>query len=713
MSDAYWKTPQEWAWLTLDGLPQTKRRMNAMAERETWQSLGSDYARKRAGRGGGWEYHLNCLPEAAKQDFLNRERAIIAQADLQKKEKSEAAIMSRVATDLTARLKQVMEARNTILIELSKRAILQKSYDRMLDEFLAEAKSGAMPAELIEVLYMASDRRKNTIPSKRSIYYWKKTKESEGVTALAPKRAPQQLKQETPEYLGAFLRYYAHPTKPTIAQALRKMAASLDNDEDAPTYDQVSRALKALKGTNRWLDAYRGREGSLQLKARLAFTRRSTEGMEPTEIYTADGKTFDAEIAHPMHGKAFKPEVTWVLDVATRKCVGWSAGLAESAEAVADALRHAAEKNGIPAIFYTDRGKGYKNKRIGNEAYGLAARLGTTMTYSLPYNSQARGLMERAHKTVLNDLARTFVTYLGKDMDRQASQKVHKQSRKELKEFGESKTLPSWAQFTDDLGKAIEEYNDRPHSALKLRDSVTGKMRRASPNEYWNHLCKEGFEPFRVQADESDDLFRPHKKASCRRCEIAFNTNRYFSIALSPFHGQTVFIGYDMHDASKIWVHEIEKLDGKEVPGRLIAHAEFAGNETRYMPKSMTDTAKETRAKGRLKRHDAKRGEILEEANPMPFIPQVVIPTPSIDMPMSEQIVEPAQHVDEIEPANKPLVFSSDVELAQWAAKNPTEVNERQLQVIYNMMRRSSGMEILEYSGVDINALRNLVKDVA
>ena len=73
-----------------------------------------------------------------------------------------------------------------------------------------------------------------------------------------------------------------------------------------------------------------------------------------------------------------------MLDVVTRKIVGWSVGLAENTVVVAEALRRACESHGIPAIFYSDRGPGYRNRQIDHATLGLCARLGITTTHSLP-----------------------------------------------------------------------------------------------------------------------------------------------------------------------------------------------------------------------------------------------------------------------------------------------------------------------------------------
>ena len=82
----------------------------------------------------------------------------------------------------------------------------------------------------------------------------------------------------------------------------------------------------------------------------------------PLPFYTADGHTFDAEIEHPLTGKPFRPEITTVVDVYTRKVVGWSIDLNERTNSVYTALAMSIKTHGIPAIWYVDNGKGFNNK---------------------------------------------------------------------------------------------------------------------------------------------------------------------------------------------------------------------------------------------------------------------------------------------------------------------------------------------------------------
>lgn len=64
-----WWTPEALAEAGLPDLPTTKRRINAMADRLGWR-LFPNKARKRDGRGGGWEYHWTLLPSRAQKHLI-------------------------------------------------------------------------------------------------------------------------------------------------------------------------------------------------------------------------------------------------------------------------------------------------------------------------------------------------------------------------------------------------------------------------------------------------------------------------------------------------------------------------------------------------------------------------------------------------------------------------------------------------------------------
>ena len=480
----------------------------------------------------------------------------------------------------------------------------------------------------------------------------------------------------------------------------------------------MRRCLKKLDRREGTQARHRGREGTQAIKARHAYVIRDTSGLLPTSVYTADGKTFDAEIQHPDHGRPFRPEITSILDVATRKCVGWSAGLAENAHDVRDALRVSVEWNGVPAIFYVDRGPGFKNDGLDNELTGFCGRLGITKMHSLPYNSQARGIIERFNGPVYTKLAKGFETYVGADMDRQARQLAFKRTRRDLTEVGTSSLLPTWDEFLRAVGEAIDAYNDTPHDGLTRRDA-SGRKVTLSPNQAWDRAEQDGFEAVRLSSHEIDDLFRPYVRRRTRRAMVEFLTNRYFHLDLEPYDGLDVLVGHDVHDASKVWVREIDVVNGAEQPGRLIAVADFEGNKTRYVPLSAEQAAIEKRAAARLRRLDAHRDEIEAEANPHRFLSQtaqsplsIVQPPVTIDASADAALSSPPSSVEAsipraVDPDARPH-FSDDDGFCRWCEAHPDRMTEKDRAHLQSMLRSKRAREFLRVHGHDLDALAKL-----
>jgi putative transposase len=339
----------------------------------------------------------------------------------------------------------------------------------------------------------------------------------------------------------------------------------------------------------------RGRMLDRELKAKLPFKRRTFEELVPLDVVSADGHTFDAEVRHPHHGRPFRPEITTVVDIATRKIIGWSVGLAESAIVVADAYRHSVLTHGVPGLFYADNGSGYANAQVR----GLMERIGTTMTNSLPYSSQARGVIERLQRTLWVEMsAKRLPTYIGKDMDRQAKQIIYKHTRK----VEDSTALLPWETFLAFVDAAVAAYNAKPHSTLgKLRDEATRRVRHLTPGEVWQGFVAQGWAA-QATVEHMEDLM-PQEIRQVDRGELNLFGNTYFSRELKEWHGCKVRIAYDVHDAARVWVRTLE--------GILICEAGFEANATRYFPETVVEQANYARLQGQLKRLEEKAGRLL------------------------------------------------------------------------------------------------------
>lgn len=569
-----WFTAQELA--GLPGLPTTDRNVRLMAKREGWEGQG------RLGS-KAVEYSLAMLPAEAQAALLARlvsdEAPQAAPIEAQEIVLRDTVSASRLTDDqrnvMTARLVFVRE------IERMSQAVSQQ---RAIMTLVGLARDGKLTPYLAARIERANDRKtSDRTLSERTLKRWLSDFRKHGEAALAPARRKSD--QGVPVWAGDFLLCYQRPTKPAVERAFAEFSKKYQGDR--PSIHQVRRFLDKLSPEAR----ERGRYSPQELKAFKPFRRRTTKNLLPGDVYTADGHKFDAEVINPRTGKPFRPEVTTTLDVRTRRVLGVSVGETENSIDVMHSLRDAIERGGMFALFYVDNGSGFANDAVRE----VVDRLGGTMTHALPYNSQARGLIERAHQTIWVATAKKLPSYIGADMDKHAGTKVHRISRQQLRDHGSTRLIPTLTEFMDVASVEIEDYNNRPHRGLeKMRDPQTGRMRHMSPNEAWEAARANGWEPILAPPELVGDLMRPQVVRRTHRGEIEWDGNCYFLNELRHIHGEEVRIAYDVHDARRIWVRTME--------GELIGEAMLDGNADDYIPLNRIEKAREKLAQGKLKR---------------------------------------------------------------------------------------------------------------
>ena len=599
------------------------RNISLRAKREGWQS------RPRSGRGGGFEWLVSSMPE--------KTRLVIAYAV--KPTYDAPATVAAPALPNTAPLRHLSEKeRNTVVARLAfvreiERLALVSSYKAAISSLALASLQGTLPARLAGLVPFANaryGRGESRGLSERSLYEWRAVYAEKGEAGLIP-RHPQKV-MTPPAWLHLFLKFWQRPQKPSIAQAHEEFAGACQsiitgvntnlpvdlNVTDTQRFllnaaaELQKSGIPSIYAVRRWLQkiALPEREAGRRTGNALLHLRphklRLTDDLLPTDVYTADGTTADVEVLHPYNGQPFKPELTFVVDVATRRVVGVSVALAEDKFTILDALRMACCAGGIPAIFYTDNGPGYKNKLMLAEGVGMLERLGIEKADAIPGRPQGKGLMERTVQTLTRRLCKQFASCTTYDMDPDAAHKVFKLSRKQIKETGTSGYQPSWQEFLDALKRRVAQYNATPHRGLPRFVDGTGKRRNYSPDEYWATFTAQNWEPVTVSDDLREELFMPAEQRQVRNGWITFYNAKYFSFELADFHGERVQVRYDIWDPSKVYVWTLD--------GRKICTAELNGNAMPYFPKSRIQAGRDKREKAQVQRLEKKVQAVIPGA---------------------------------------------------------------------------------------------------
>jgi putative transposase len=671
-------------------MPHSERNVREKADRESWPF------RERQQSGGGREYPLSALPAALKKALANQvvkvEKPLPpAQLDL---------ALPRIE-DMKDYQKKPLEARAVLLAELDRMVLTGHKLTHAMQAMAAAAARGELAPELQRLVPIANARSGDgRALSVRSLKRWLSDRRRAGgkVEALAPKAVPEAPVQK---WAATFMRLYCRPMKPTITEVLEDLWPA---GEAKPSYDQAKRFLRRVDAITK----SKGRLGPKALQTMKAYTARDVSELWPGAVFIGDGHTHKSRVAHPIHGGPFRPEVTAILDVYTRKWVGWSAALAENTWAVADSLRHALTTTTCCDIFYYDNGSGANNKTWDDDCTGMAARQGFTKLNSAPWSSQARGIIERFHSSVLHRVARRSISYVGQRMDDEARQRVYKLTEQHIKESGQSPLLPSWADFIAEIDAEMERYNTRPHDGLpKIIDPATGKRRHMTPNEAWDKAVADGWTPDPLSAEDARTLFRPAVRRKVSRELVSWAGNDYHAPELETLHGEWVMVAYDIHDATSV---SVSLLDGRHV-----CEAKWDGHKTSYVPVTFAQSAHEKRVANRLKLNDRRRDKIMLEAGPTRTIEHQPAETftPEILQAAEAEYVRletKAAATDQvpIRMAGGRPTFADDVSWARWVLENPQDALDEDRSELRRKLRNRSFRMLLEVQGLDVGALSAL-----
>lgn len=444
-----------------------------------------------------------------------------------------------------------------------------------------------------------------------------------------------------PEDVAAFLRHFCRPSRPTVATAWRSARAWYEAQGFRyPSYSVFVRLENELPVTLK----YRCRMTGAEWRALKPYVDRDVSMFKANDIWVGDGHTFKARVQSPIHGQAFRPEITVIIDWVSRMIVGWSVALSESTIAVSDAFRHAQlTTRAKPLIYYSDNGSGQTGKSIDCPIHGTLARQGIAHETGIPGNPQGRGIIERLWQTTTIPLAETYPTVLTKGADRDSIRIVGQILAKAERRGETSRLLPSWNQFMGDLDDAIQAYNnEHKHRDLGGLTPAQAYAAKLDPDSI----------AFGPADTEIHELWMPEVKRTPSRCVFSLFNNKYFRRALQDelAEGEEVRVRFDIHNADKVWLFRMD--------GTPIGEAIWDGNKQAAFPVPFVEAKRRERAAGikaraqrEINRADAELTQTLTAPEfDIPFeIPTPAEPTVDVDALLFAEPQAPADEPKQIE----------------------------------------------------------------
>lgn len=612
-----WLNAQELADYRLKSLPSTKAGVIYRAKKDDWSN------RKRSGRGGGTEYAFNSLPADAQAEIKAKAYKALVPKQSADAARQVATIANRDLQSLDDAQRATADARIQMTLLVGQYEAALGSRNKALDAVVAMSRDEALPADdhvdynAICVTARASARGNIGI-GKRALHEWciaadKCSTPTERLAALAPQKQGQpRIAPTQMEWLPDYMAVFRNTNGVGMAEAYRtfeKAYAAKHGVDAVPHYDAVRRALDKMPKFIREA----GRLTGAKMKALKTYQKRDWSGLMNNDVWTGDGHSLKMKVAHPEHGQPFTPEITLIMDTASRYIVGWSLAYSENQLAVGDALRHAMVNHGIPAIYYSDNGGGQKNKTFDTEVNGVFARLGVHHETGIPGNPQGRGIIERVMKTLAHPIARQFETYHGPNVDSDSLRKISTATTSLAKAESEGREvltpkqkwakgkLPSWNQLLDVIEAAVHWYNtEHKHTAI---GNVT-------PLQMRQHIMKQmdAADIIPLTEVEARDMFRPAVTRVVQRAWITVYNNEYWHKALEVWDGRSVVAYLDQHDASSIIVRDED--------GGYICDAILDGNKKAAFSETVVDRSRRLRAERRLKKLDEERVKAEAELRP-------------------------------------------------------------------------------------------------
>lgn len=522
-----WFSAAELAELALPGLPRDKRKINLRADSERWKlkidAAGSPLARPRAGRGGGLEYHISLLPQAARMALAKEALA------------GEATVTAAPPPASLWPWYEVQTAKTKA--EAGRRAMIVAAVDRLEQSGLTRSAAVAVAAGEHGV-------------STSTLWSWLQlvagVDPNDRLPHLAPKRTGGGCEAEIDEGAWQFLLSdYLRPEKPTWSSCYYRMKRSYAAPREISVPCERTLRRKLERDVDARLIAAR-REGADALRRTIPPQQRTVAQLHALELVNIDGHKWDVFVRFP-DGKVRRPIMVGIQDIYSRKFLSWRIGETEDAVLTRLAFGDLFQKFGIPKGCLLDNGRAFASKWITGgaksrfrfkireeEPLGVLTQLGIQIHWAKPYRGQSKPI-ERCFRDFCDAIAK-HPAFAG----------AYTGNRPDAKPENYGDKAVDWDVFVKVVTDGIAAHNAKPNRGGEMArgihsfDEVFDRSYAAAP------IGKANEEQLRLALLTADDRGTQRDSGM-----IELAGNRYWAPELAQIAGSRVTVRFDPDDLTQ------------------------------------------------------------------------------------------------------------------------------------------------------------------
>jgi transposase InsO family protein len=635
LATTLWWSAAELAAADLPGLPSTERGVQLRAKSAAWAAVlasdGAPLARKRAGRGGGVEYHISLLPVEARVEMARRavreaERialaapvtaAPIAANDEACLDATVAAIEGERPVDARwARWEQA---------GAKGRARAQEAL-AIIGQVEALMATGLGKTVALHMVAASSGKQASTI--KRWFAAIAGVPASDRLACLVPGFKGGAQTVDIDDALWQALRSdYLRLSEPGWEGCVRRVVALAEKQGKAlPSARTLWRRLEATVPVQARVLL---REGEDALRKLIPPQKRSVADLKAMELVNIDGHTCDVRVRFE-DGTIGRPVLIAIQDVMSRKFLAWRYAKSEDAITARLCFADLFRKWGVPHGLLADNGRAFACKWLTggvptrfrftvkpDEPIGLMAHLGIEVHWALPYRGSSKPI-ERGFRDFCDAIAK-HPAFEGAYTGNNALNKPDN--------YGER--VVEWADFVRVWDGGIAEHNARRKRGTEMArgvdsfDAVFDRSRAL-------HGIREATDSHLRLALLAGEQVRAHRTNG----SVTVLRNRYWHPDLAAFAGKLVTVRFDPEDALQP-VHVYDR-------DRLIAVADMEG-QAQFLDASGAKRRMQLERDLRRTTKAAARAQELLEADQLAAIYDSLLPDYEDETPPKPTVVRPVR----------------------------------------------------------------------